>query len=145
MIRLKKHTVSNQNTHLHTSTNRMSLRTACRTWYNELNLELTSNLTTKSWEHHNVFPASSRCRVLERISGHCEFKGSCLKGERGLGKKESEAFYAKLVHVYHGCLELAQCSLEIHNLIVKNIQGTPPTSIKRPPPILSRVAHCIIC
>ena len=41
-------------------------------------------------------PASSRCRALEGISGHCKGKGPSLKGERGLGKKESEAILRKI-------------------------------------------------
>ena len=38
---------------------------------------------------------STRCRVLEEISGHGKGKGPWPKGERGLGKNESEAVLCK--------------------------------------------------
>ena len=41
-------------------------------------------------------PASSRCRALEGKSGDCKGKGPCLKGERGLGKEESETILGKI-------------------------------------------------
>ena len=50
----------------------------------------------------------------------------------------------QLVHVYHDCLELAPCSLECVNpMVKKHSRYTNATFIKRPPPIFPRAAHCI--
>jgi len=50
----------------------------------------------------------------------------------------------QLGHFYYDCLELAPCSLECYNPIVKkHSRYTNATFFKRPPPIFPRVAHCI--
>lgn len=39
--------------------------------------------------------SSTKCRTLEGISGYCKGSGACLKGQTGLGKKESEVILRK--------------------------------------------------
>jgi len=48
-----------------------------------------------------------------------------------------------LTHVYNDCLELAPCSIEFYNPIVKkHSRYTIAAFFKRPSPISPRVAHC---
>lgn len=60
--------------------------------------------------------SSTRCRVPEEISGHGKGKGPWPKGERGLGKKESEVILHKtgsFVQVGSGKSWFSFCELTI--------------------------------